>query len=199
MLKHWVCFVGLFSVAACQDAMGPDRGDPAQYALSGFAFYCSHWSPEQPTVKVGLFDVLFPATHYQGLNSTKGGLPPSDEQRHVILALGGTIVHQFQVPIIRAIFPINNVPRLFGSRTTRPNYLRGISDPTDLNVSAAIGYTRAITVSDTAYLRALGVQINHVFSFPAIQATLPDSAVGLLRARPEVQYVEAGGIGCVTD
>ena len=198
MFKPFGLIVTLAALVACQDAMGPDRGDPAQYALSGVDYACSRWSPAEPTARLGLFDVSFPPLQFQGLNSTKGGPPPSAEQRHMILALGGTIVHEFQLPIIRAILPTRNVPRLFASRTAGSDHLAGVSDPTDLTVYAAIGYTRAITAADTTYLQALGVHIQEVMtSFPSVHATIPDSAVGVLRARAEIQYVEPFGAACL--
>ncbi len=172
---------------ACTDNLGPDRGDPAQYVLDPVRYACGGWSPSEPNVNLGLFDIFW------GLRELGDvGTGPRSEHRAAVLEAGGTLVHQFNVPMIRAILSLRRVPELGA------NLVTGVPDASVFIVDVGVGYSRRLTDSDIDFFESLGGAVTHRFtSINAIAGELPDSAIPMLRARPEVRYVEGNGVSCL--
>ena len=117
----------------CADNVGPERGDPAQYVLDPVVYACGGWS-SQPTVSLGLFDVFW------GLEGPGDeGTGPKLKHRAWVLDAGGTIVHEFHVPMIRAILAPRRVPEL------RSNMVTGVPDATVFTVNVGVGYSSGFT------------------------------------------------------
>ena len=171
----------------CSDNLGPDRGDPAQYVLDPVRYACGGWFPSEPTVSLGLFDLFW------GLEGPDdAGTRPKPEHRTAVLEVGGTIVHQFHLPMIRAILAPSSVSELGTNMAT------GVPDATAFTLDVAVGYSRSVTDDDIALFESLGGVVTHQFiNFDAITGVLPDSAIPILRARPEVRFVEGNGVSCL--
>lgn len=174
--------VALLATVACQESLGPDRGDPAEYAFStAVSFACGSWFPSQPATSLGLFDVE--------LARNDGDLDdgPSRNQLRSIVRSGGTVIHSFHVDMVRAILPLAAVPALGASR------VRGVTAPHDLTVRVFVGFHGAI---DGSAILDLGGVIASMFG-QTVVAVLPDAAIPVLRRRPSIRYVEQVGSGCL--
>ena len=173
--------------SGCTDNLGPERGDPAQYVLDPVSYVCGGWSPSQPTVSLGLFDVFW------GLEGPGDvGTGPKLKHQAAVLDAGGTIVHEFHVPMIRAILAPRSVPGLGANMVT------GVPDATVFTVNVGVGYNRGFTDGDIELFESLGGVVTHQWAFiNGIAGELPDSAIPILRARPEVRYVEGDGVMCL--
>lgn len=173
-------------LAACGDPGPRGRPDPADVALDSVQFACGDWSPSEPDVALGLFDVFWGQE-----GSEDPGTGPRPEHRAAVLAAGGTVVHEFHVPMIRAILPPERVPDLDA------NLVTGVQDATAFRVDVFVGYGRAVTPEDIAFFESLGGVVTrryaniHLFS-----GHVPNAAIAPLRARSEVAYVEGIGVGC---
>jgi hypothetical protein len=170
----------------CTDNLGPERGDPAQYVLDPVRYTCGGWS-SQPTVSLGLFDVFW---GLEGPDDVRTG--PKLKHQAAVLDAGGTIVHEFHVPMIRAVLAPRRVPELGANMVT------GVPDATVFTVNVTVGYNRGFTDGDIELFESLGGVVTHQWAFiNGIAGELPDSAIPILRARPEVLYVDGSGVACL--
>jgi hypothetical protein len=71
-----------------------------------------------------------------------------------------------------------------------------VPDTTKFDAGVQIFYRRAITDTDKAALRALGVSEIDQMPTPVLEASVPDSLIPLIAALPGVQHVRATGWGC---
>ncbi len=179
-------------------------GDPAAVTLdSNVAYVCGSWIGGAPNVTWGLFDVLFGGSH------TMAGtlLGPTEEHRQRIRGVGGQIVHEFNVPMIRTVLRPHTVPSLGA------NMVRGVPDAARFRIRGSIGWNDIEAHADTMYLKSLGVEIRGGYhtgthgdgkdttfdgrGHAVYHVTLPDSAIALIRAHPDVIYVEVSTYGCL--
>lgn len=144
-------------------------------------YMCGTWLSTPPP-EVGLYDVYLP---YGG--ETGGYLGPSDTLRQIVIRAGGTIVHEFNFPAVRAEVRVSNVAG------TLPNggYILTVDDPNQYPVDAFVGFQSAVTDTDRVFLTSLGATIVDEFGFgAAVEAIVPDEAIPTVRANPRVKYVE---------
>lgn len=183
-LRYVYLVVGL-GLAGCNTLVGPDRGDPAQFAFqTAVQFACRQWSPARPATSLGLFDVFL---RYNPAEDRVDG--PTDAQVRTVLRAGATIVHRFNFPAVRAILPISRIPDLAA------DVVRGVVDPQLTEVRVAIGFHQRI---ESDWITALGGRVTHTFSnTPTVFAIVPDASIPALRIHPGVRYVEQmDGGGC---
>jgi len=179
----------LVAVAGCapDELLGPDRGDPAQYAFAfPVQFTCGRWWPSAPEPALGLFDVHLP--RYTADDPDTG---PRREQLQAIVAAGGTIVHSFHVDAVRTILPTLAVPDLVAAK------VRGVTVPQDYSISAFVGFRDAI---DPTVVTRRGGTVTAVYqSIGAIYAIVQDQVIPGIRAEPAVRYFEHDGGGTCFD
>ncbi|MBX3146441.1 MAG: hypothetical protein KF785_06680 [Gemmatimonadales bacterium] len=189
-MRRFGLILAISAASGCSDYLGPDRGNPADYAFAQPYLYSScHRTDAVPTLpnglSLGLFDVLL----IRNDESDAHGAPRSDEVRRIVQA-GGTVVHSFNLPLVRAILPAAALP------TLRNVVIHGVTEPHQLDTRVIVGFHTTI-VPDAVTGRG-GTILQAYASFPAVHAIVPDAAIASLRKDNRVQYVESAlGIGCL--
>jgi hypothetical protein len=150
-----------------------------------YIFACDTWTPEVPMANAALYDVFFGVT-----DPLDPGEEPSEEDRKAIDAAGGTILYEFNVPMIRARLKTSVVQQL------EANFVRSVANPRAYMVDALIGMPVPLLDEDRLFLEALGAEILHEIGTLGISAIVPDEAVPLIRAHAGVRYVEQNGFVC---
>jgi len=142
-------------------------------------FACGSWSPCRPNPAAAVFDLDM---------SAHGSV-------EAIRQAGGTIVHEFNVPIVRALLPVDAIPGLVSSRQISAAF--EVPPESALDFGGFIGIPLPLTSDDREFLASAGVTIKHEFtSIDAVFALIPDAAVPAIRIRPGVRYVEINGVAC---
>lgn len=182
------CFAALvFAAAACSGFLGPDRGDPAQFAFAdSVRFGCGYWFPSPPDTEFGLFDIP------GGL--TGPGEPEALARQRLlddVLGAGGTIVRRYNLLMVRAILPISSVSQL-QFFTLHGVVQRELSRTT---FRVFVGFRDGIAPSA---IESRGGSILQVYdALDMVLAIFPDGEVPALRRDPRVLFVEhALGIDC---
>ena len=166
--------------AACSDFSGPDRGDPAQYALADVSYGICGWYPEQPPPQLALFDVMWRDEEPEQLR-------PTEAQRQAILDANGTIVHEFNFAAIRAILPVDSLPAL------DPNRARSVADPDDYTVEVFVIYDRPVSEADSIRVIQLGAtRVRMLRIIDGLIAVVSDDLVPRLRRESGVRWVSNG-------
>lgn len=179
-----VCTAAVF---ACSEYLGPERGDPADYVIDGVEYSCDLWSPEEPEVEYGLFDVLWPRGDVNDSHDE-----PSASQRQTILDAGGTIVHTFNVPMIRAILPVAAIPEAFWG----PISVTGVPDADEFPVAVFVGFYASDLSDIASVIESFDGVVHSVSAFTrAASATVPDESIPGLRDHPLTAYVQSFGAG----
>ena len=169
------------AAAACRDALRQvEYGEPAQYVLATPAsFACGAWGPAAPRERAGLFDVYF---------GNEGLAPAAADVRRAVDA-GGAIVALFHVPGYRAILPTSAVPGLGAMLVS------SVTDAGRMSQEVFIRFLGGVT--DTMLVVANQGRVLGVYaSLALVFASLPDSALPLVRADPRVADVGFNGIMC---
>lgn len=111
-------------------------------------------------------------------------------------ALGGVVLHRFNVPAVRARINLNQIPDLLASAHWVT--VREVPNPARFDLEVNVGYARPIGESDLQQFRKLGGRNTHQFDFiNGISGATPDRSIPELRASPGVLYVEPNGIFCL--
>jgi len=142
-------------------------------------FACGHWSPCRPDSATATFDLDVIA-------------PGSVE---AIRKAGGTIVHEFNVPIVRAFLPVDAIPGLVNSRQVWAAF--EVPPGSGLDFRGIIAFSLPLTSDDREFLASAGVTIKQEIPWvDALTALIPDAAVPAIRMRPGVRHVEIDGVIC---
>jgi hypothetical protein len=162
---------------ACE-SQGPADQDVAGLLFTDeFYFHCGVWYPRAPVADSALFDVEFPA-----LGPV---VRPTPQQRTAVLNAGGRIVHEFQLPTIRAVLAPDAVPSL------RAYFVRGVRDTTALTVSTRVIWANADTSAHDTLIHQLGGRIEqrswigmasngNLDSLPVTLVHVPDAKIPVL-------------------
>lgn len=143
-------------------------------------FVCGKWSPQAPTVELAAFDLLVV------------GDAPIEEIRRA----GGTVLHAYQVPLVRALVPVDAIPRL-GSGL-HIVHAQEVSVDGPLAFRGSVGFVGAATDADVELLRQLGVTDMRVgYRGLYVEGDIPDAAVGAIRDHERVRWVEAKSYACL--
>lgn len=139
-----------------------------------------------------LVDIYFGRT---SPDAHRTGPTPSDIA--LVTSHGGRVLYHFNVPALRARIRLSQVPDLVenGFWIT----VREVPDPARYDVaSLTVGFARPLVNSNVDLYVSLGGRVEHRWDFiAAISGVLPDRSITALRDRADVEYVEAGGVGCL--
>jgi hypothetical protein len=163
---------------ACSDFLGPDRGDPAQYAFTDSVFYaCGSWHPAPPTSQLGLFDIPSgPASEAESFDEAKRRLIDR------VLEANGTIVRRYNVVMVRAILPVNAIPGL------QVSTVYGVVELNGDVVKVFVGFHGAIERS--AIEARGGTVLQEYGAFGIVLAMISDHQVPALLRDLRVSFVE---------
>lgn len=185
------------AVAGCDPPFAPPEpppGDPAQFELGPATYACDAWHPAPPAAPEawGLFDV-----HVGRRGPEAPDDRPLPEHLDHIREHHGRVVHEFNVPWVRVILQVGAVPELSAGVVV------AVTDADRLSVDVTVQWDFAATDAQLEYIRTLGGVIEndypaYLYGASRISATVPDSAIPLIRALDGVSYVEAHGIGCLS-
>jgi hypothetical protein len=151
-----------------------------RYEVDSVTFVCGTWHPRPCDKGTGLFDVVLGAQ----------GSRPTDSQRSVIRAAGGTIVFEFNAPIIRAVLDTAAV-RKVGREA------HGVPDAFAFPVRVVVMFEQPPTASDIKALADLGAVILSAYPYSGVMAAIvPDSAIPTIRKMAQVLAVDPDAILC---
>ena len=134
------------------------------------------WYPEEPKAANALFDVFLGS-------------------RDAILASGGQIVHEFNMPVVRAHLPVSAVP------TLQANFVQSVEGPPNEFILSEIlvGFLQPSTTDDADFLLNLGAasvaEVYPGFSSYLVKS-IPDESIPAIRANPRVRYVTLNLVAC---
>lgn len=115
----------------------------------------------------------------------------------LVASHGGRVLYRFNVPAVRARIVLARIPDLVeeGFWIT----VREVPDATRYDVpSLSVGFARPLRDADVHLYVGLGGRVEYRWDLiDALSGVLPDRSIPVLRARSDVVYVEAGGVGCL--
>jgi hypothetical protein len=134
------------------------------------------WYPEEPKAANALFDVFLGS-------------------RDAILASGGQIVHEFNLPVVRAHLPVSAVP------TLQANFVQSVEGPPNEFILSEIlvGFLQPSSTDDADFLLNLGAaSVAEVYpgSSSYLVRSIPDESIPAIRANPRVRYVTLNLVAC---
>jgi hypothetical protein len=133
------------------------------------------------------------------LRSNNENRIPTDEDVRALTALGGTVLHQFNVAMIRVEIDVQALPRIVGDKAIA-DYALNVPDPRGYDVPVQIYFRRAITEADRAALGRLGV--SEIAQMPIrriLGATAPDRSLPEIQRIPGVEFARAQALVCESD
>lgn len=166
--------------------------DPAALVLGEPLYACGQWSAAgRPTDQRVLVDLFF---------GRREPSDPMDRPRQASLdavrAAGGNALFQFAFPAARVRIDTDRIPGLVDSGVA--NYARTVPDARRYDWDVIVGFKRPSTNADSLMFVNLGGRVSYVFqSMSAIAGYLPNASIAAYRTHSDVQYVEAGGLGCL--
>ena len=124
---------------------------------------------------------------------------PTDKDVSAVTALGGTVLHRFNVAVIRVEIDAAALPRIVGDNGIA-DYALNVLDLRVYDVPLQIFFTRAITEADRTALQRVGVsEIGQVPTRPILYATAPDRALPDIQRIPGVEFARARALLCESD
>lgn len=122
---------------------------------------------------------------------------PSAEDIRAVTALGGTVLHQFNVAVLRVSIDTGSLRQLLGGRTGLADVAYPVSDPPRRDVRVQVFYHRQMIAADDSALIALGAKgLLRLPKSPTVSATLADSLVPVVGRLPDVSFVRAQAMVC---
>jgi hypothetical protein len=133
------------------------------------------------------------------LHSKNENRVPTDEDVRAVNAVGGSVLHRFNVAVIRVEIDAATLPKIVGEKGMA-DYVISVPDPRLHDVPVQIFFTRPITEADRTALQRVGVaEIGQVPTRPILYATAPDRAVPEIQRIPGVEFARARALGCASD
>jgi hypothetical protein len=133
------------------------------------------------------------------LRSKNENRVPADEDVRAVTALGGTVLHRFNVAVIRVEIDATTLPKIVGEKGMA-DYVLNVPNPRLYDVPVQIFFTRPITEADRTALQRVGVtEIGQVPTRPILYATAPDRALPEIQRIPGVEFARARALGCESD
>ena len=167
--------LGWLSFATFVAAAPPEPFPPGQVP---YIYECGRWWPHQPSAARGLFDVSWPQEELDAA------------ARERVRAMGGVIVHEFNVCAVRARLWVARIPFPRGMR------VESVASPPDYSVNVVIAMPTPLSSADRAFLAGLGAEVT-LEATNQVHARVPDESIAALRAYAGVESVRASGsIGC---
>jgi hypothetical protein len=133
------------------------------------------------------------------LRSKNENRVPADEDVRAVTALGGKVLHRFNVAVIRVEIDATTLPKIVGEKGMA-DYVLNVPNPRLYDVPVQIFFTRPITEADRTALQRVGVtEIGQVPTRPILYATAPDRALPEIQRIPGVEFARARALGCGSD
>src|SRR5262245_46807445 len=132
------------------------------------------------------------------LRSGNANRLPSAADVRAIAELGGSVLHRFNVAVIRASVDTTALRQLIGARTGLADVAYPVLDPTRHDVRIQVFYRRDMSAADDSTLLVLGA--TGLWWRPksrVVSATLPDSLVPVVSRLPDVSEIRAQSIACI--
>jgi hypothetical protein len=124
---------------------------------------------------------------------------PTDEDVRAVTALGGNVLHRFNVAVVRVEIEAATLPRIVGDKGIA-DYALNVPDLRVYNVPLQIFFARTITEADRAALRGLGVSdIGQHPTRPILSATAPDRSFPEIQRIPGIEFARARALSCESD
>jgi hypothetical protein len=153
---------------------------------------CSSWRPHAPSRARFVVDL----TVFHVVDDDPTGAP-TDAQLDALRKEGGTIVHSFNVGVIRAVLDTAAIRRLVLGPHRVGELATAVRDPDDRRLRVRVQYSHRMTDDDLAALRAIGARIE--WSSPAYRdadVVIADEWIPLIPALPHVLRVRAQSLIC---
>jgi hypothetical protein len=133
------------------------------------------------------------------LRSKNENRVPTDEDVRAVTALRGTVLHRFNVAVIRVEIDATVLPKIVGDKGMA-DYALNVPNPRLYEVPLQIFFTRPITEADRTALQRVGVsEIGQVPNRPILYATAPDRALPEIQRIPGVEFARARALGCASE
>lgn len=134
---------------------------------------------------------------YFGRGSAEGAWgAPAPADRALVTAHGGRVLHEFNVPAVRARIVLSRIPDLVQAGFWI--LVREVPDATRYDVPLTMGFVRPLVDADIELFASLGGQVTYRFDFiDALAGVLPDRSIPTLRQRPDVEYVQPETVFCL--
>src|SRR6266516_1646366 len=136
------------------------------------------------------------------LHSKNENRVPTDEDVRAVTELGGSVLHRFNVAVMRVEIDAATLPKIVGEKGMA-DYVLNVPDPRLYDVPVQIFFTRPITEVDRTALQQVGVtevtEFGQVPTRPILYATAPDRAVPEIQRIPGVEFARARALGCESD
>jgi hypothetical protein len=122
---------------------------------------------------------------------------PSDGDVDLVESHGGRTLYRFHIPAVRARMILSRIPDLVAQGTWIT--VRDVPDATRYDVPLTVGFTRPLTDNDLEQFESLGGRVDYRWDFiNALAGPLPDHSIADLWSRPDVAYVVAESVSCLT-
>jgi hypothetical protein len=123
--------------------------------------------------------------------------PPSLADMSLVWRHGGTLLHAFSIPAVRARMQLSRVPGLV-AESGQWIIVRSVPDPTRYDVPLIVGFTRGLSDADVTWVESLGGQVTHRWDVVnALVTNLPDRSIPVLLASPDVDHAQPVGVYCL--
>lgn len=133
------------------------------------------------------------------LRSKNENRVPTDDDVRAVTALGGSVLHRFNVAVIRIEVDAATLPKIVGEKGMA-DYVLNVPDPSLYDVPIQIFFTRPITEADRMALQRVGVtEIGQVPNRPILYAIAPDRALPEVQRSPGVEFARARALGCASE
>jgi hypothetical protein len=139
-----------------------------------------------------LVDIFFSRMREQGPDDR-----PTAAHIRAVTMRGGTVLHRFNVPGVRARIDLARLPELV-DLPSMPLVL-SVPEPRRYDLRAIVSYTREIQGADSLRIHELGGRVVRDFPFiDALVVEIPDRSIPALRGDADVRRVRVDGMFCLT-
>lgn len=121
---------------------------------------------------------------------------PLEQDVELVGSHGGRVLHQFNVPAVRARVLLSNIPDIVAEG--RWVTVRDVPNPARYDVPSLTAGFHRLRDEHVDLYESLGGRVDHRWDFiSALSGVLPDRSIPALAEHPDAQYVEALGVGCL--
>jgi hypothetical protein len=114
-----------------------------------------------------------------------------------IEAHGGTVLHRFEAPLVRARLPVARLEALVAGEAWVT--VRAVPDPMRTDVPVEVLFDGMTADDLVGTLGGLGGRVTRTYTgLPLVEGIVPDHALPALAATPGVARIRLAGIYCVT-
>jgi len=204
-------FLGFFYLWACSPTSQPsppagsatEKGSFADRPAARAETTRRHSrSVVRPMFVCGMFSDLLPGPVVVAdlrLRSGNGNRIPAETDVNRIQATGGTVLHRFNVALVRARVDTGSLHGLV-SRSGIADYATLVDDTSRFDASVQIFFSRPITADDIEALRRMKVKASPIPPRPNIlYAVAEDRTISTIQKMAGVDFVRARAMECESD